>query len=155
MLIITLYFIVYVNKGVNWFKRQYATSLTTWRYEQTIIWKNGGYQVSGIKGPLREVFSYKLTPDNRTVEMINIGEIGGQKSTTATVVGSSLISYLADPTSGVVDMIAERSLAPGKNEHQIETTTNTLLRHIETVLRHYKYSTETHVDITETLLKHY
>merc|ERR1712223_812028 len=44
-------------RGVNWFKRQYATALTTWQYEQTIIWKNGGYQVSGVKGPLKEVFS--------------------------------------------------------------------------------------------------
>merc|ERR1712086_788467 len=54
-------------RGVNWFKRQYATALTTWKYEQTIIWRNGGYQVSGVKGPQKEVFSYKLTPDNRTI----------------------------------------------------------------------------------------
>jgi len=35
-------------RGVNWFKRQYAVSLTTWQYEQTIIWRGNGYQVSGI-----------------------------------------------------------------------------------------------------------
>ena len=34
--------------GVNWFKRQYATALTTWKYEQTIIFRDGGYQVNGI-----------------------------------------------------------------------------------------------------------
>ena len=35
-------------RGVNWFKRQYATTLTTWQYEQTIIYRQNGYQVSGI-----------------------------------------------------------------------------------------------------------
>merc|ERR1711982_27098 len=50
-------------RGVNWFKRQYAVSLTTWQYEQTIIWRNNGYQIIGyslvsyckVPGPSGEI----------------------------------------------------------------------------------------------------
>merc|ERR1712154_204840 len=101
-------------RGVNWFKRQYATSLTTWQYEQTIIWRNNGYQISGIKGPLKEVFNYKLTPDNRTIEMIDLGSaLGGMRETTAEIIGNSLVSYCKVPgPSGEIDMIATRSIDP-------------------------------------------
>jgi len=100
-------------RGVSWFKRQYATALTTWQYEQTIIWRNGGYQISGIKGPLKDVFDYNLTPDNRTVTMIDLGSsLGGMRETTAEIVGGSLVSYCKDPTTNEVDMIATRTIAP-------------------------------------------
>merc|ERR1712172_9280 len=101
-------------RGVNWFKRQYSTSLTTWQYEQTIIWRNSGYQISGIKGPLKEVFNYKITPDNSTIEMIDLGEaLGGMREATAEIVGNSLVSYLKVPgPSGAIDMIATRSMDP-------------------------------------------
>merc|ERR1712020_598158 len=89
-------------RGVNWFKRQ---------YEQTIIWKNGGYQVSGVKGPLKEVFSYKLTPDNRTIEMIDLGSsLGGLREATAVVENGELVSYCTDPATKKVDLIAKRSI---------------------------------------------
>merc|ERR1712154_140151 len=100
-------------RGVNWFKRQYAVSLTTWQYEQTIIWRGNGYQVSGIKGPLKEVFNYKLTPDNRTVTQIDLGSaLGGLRDTTAEFTGNALVSYCKDPATGKVDMIATRSIPP-------------------------------------------
>ena len=35
-------------RGVNWFKRQYAVTLTSWKYEQIIVYKNGGYDVNGF-----------------------------------------------------------------------------------------------------------
>merc|ERR1712141_957431 len=100
-------------RGVNWFKRQYATALTTWQYEQTIIWRNGGYQVSGVKGPQKEVFGYKLTPDNRTIEIIDLGSsLGGKRETTCEVVGSSLVSYCLDPKKNKIDLIATRTIDP-------------------------------------------
>ena len=58
---------------------------------------------------MREVFSYKLTPDNRTVEMIDLGDsLGGERQTLVAVVGNALVSYLSVP-GGDVDMIATRS----------------------------------------------
>ena len=65
------------------------------------------------EGPLREVFNYKLTPDNTTVEMINLGkDMGGMRETTAEIIGESLVSYLRNPESGEIDMIATRTLDP-------------------------------------------
>ena len=65
------------------------------------------------EGPKQEVFSYKLTPDNRTIENIDIGIIGGPRLTTAELVDdNSLVSYLKNPETGVVDMIATRTILP-------------------------------------------
>ena len=110
--------------------------MTTWQYEQTIIWRGNGYQVSGIsklftflkkpteylffkntisisEGPLKEVFNYKLTPDNTTVTQIDLGSaLGGLRDTTAEFTGNALVSYCKDPATGKVDMIATRSIAP-------------------------------------------
>jgi len=98
-------------RGVSWFKRQYATSLTTWQYEQNIEWKNGAYHISGFKGPLREEFSYALTPDDQTVEMIDLGSsLGGMRETTAKIEGNSLISSCKIPSTNEVDMIATRTI---------------------------------------------
>ena len=63
------------------------------------------------EGPLKEVFNYKITPDNSTIEMIDLGEaLGGMREATAEIVGNSLVSYLKVP-SGEIDMIATRSLS--------------------------------------------
>ena len=62
---------------------------------------------------MKEVFNYKLTPDNRTVTRIDLGDaLGGERDTTAEVVGNDLVSYCKDPATGEVDMIATRSIAP-------------------------------------------
>ena len=68
------------------------------------------------EGPLKEVFNYKITPDNSTIEMIDLGEaLGGMREATAEIVGNSLVSYLKVPgPSGEIDMIATRSMAPSK-----------------------------------------
>ena len=65
------------------------------------------------EGPLKEVFNYKITPDNSTIEMIDLGEaLGGMREATAEIVGNSLVSYLKVPgPSGEIDMIATRSLS--------------------------------------------
>ena len=66
------------------------------------------------EGPLKEVFNYKITPDNSTIEMIDLGEaLGGMREATAEIVGNSLVSYLKVP-SGEIDMIATRSMDPSK-----------------------------------------
>ena len=68
------------------------------------------------EGPLKEVFNYKITPDNSTIEMIDLGEaLGGMREATAEIVGNSLVSYLKVPgPSGAIDMIATRSMDPSK-----------------------------------------
>ena len=65
------------------------------------------------EGPLKEVFNYKITPDNSTIEMIDLGDaLGGMREATAEIVGNSLVSYLKVPgPSGAIDMIATRSLS--------------------------------------------
>ena len=62
---------------------------------------------------MKEVFNYKITPDNSTIEMIDLGEaLGGMREATAEIVGNSLVSYLKVPgPSGEIDMIATRSLS--------------------------------------------
>ena len=63
---------------------------------------------------MKEVFNYKITPDNSTIEMIDLGEaLGGMREATAEIVGNSLVSYLKVP-SGEIDMIATRSMNPSK-----------------------------------------
>jgi hypothetical protein len=87
--------------------------LTTWQYEQTIVWQNGGYHISGIKGPLRETFSYTLTPDGQTVETIDLGSsLGGLRECTVDIVSGSLVSNCKDPSTNQIDMIATRTIAP-------------------------------------------
>lgn len=99
-------------RGVNFFERNYSAKLTTWQYEQTIIKQGKDYKVSGIKGPLREVFSYKLFTDNSTVSNIDLGKLGGERLTTAVIDGNSLVSYLRDPVTQEIDMIANRTILP-------------------------------------------
>ncbi len=68
-----------------------------------------------LEGPLKEVFSYKLTPDNRTVEMIDLGsDLGGLRATTVEVKGNALVSTLSVPETGEVDMIATRTIDPSQ-----------------------------------------
>merc|ERR1712141_427142 len=99
-------------RGVNWFERQYAAKLTTWQYEQTIVKIGNDYKVSGIKGPLREVFSYKLFTDNSTTTNIDLGKLGGERWTTAEIKENSLISYLYNPITNTTDMLAIRTISP-------------------------------------------
>ena len=65
------------------------------------------------EGPRKEAFNYKITPDNSTIEMIDLGAaLGGMREATAEIVGNSLVSYLRVPgPSGEIDMIATRSLS--------------------------------------------
>ena len=67
-----------------------------------------------LEGPLREVFSYKLFTDNSTVSNIDLGKMGGERMTTAVIDGNSLISYLRDPVTQEIDMIANRTILPSK-----------------------------------------
>jgi len=103
-------------RGVGWFKRQYATSMVTWQYEQTISYSNGYYHIRGFKGPLREAFNYALKPDNSTVTMIDLGSsLGGMRACTAAHTSSrkpALISYCKDPTTNVVDVVSTREIDP-------------------------------------------
>merc|ERR1712110_86680 len=103
-------------RGVSWFKRKYATSMTTWQYEQQISWDGAFYEISGFKGPLREAFSYKLKPDDSTIEMIDLGSsLGGMRKTTAKVLGNALVSSCKVPSTNVVDMVATRTIDPNNN----------------------------------------
>ena len=64
---------------------------------------------------MKEVFSYKLTPDNRTIEMIDLGSsLGGLRETTAAVENGELVSYCTDPATKKVDLIAKRSIDKSK-----------------------------------------
>ena len=113
----------------------YAAKWSTWKYEQTIIKEGNGFRISGIsktkipkilyfdelliifiqfsEGPKQEVFSYLLTPDNRTVETIDFGILGGDRLTTAAFENeNSLVSYCKNPATGVIDVIATRTILP-------------------------------------------
>ena len=35
-------------RGVNWFERQYAAKLSSWKYEQTIVKEGNSFKVSGL-----------------------------------------------------------------------------------------------------------
>ena len=61
-------------------------------------------------------FNYKITPDNSTIEMIDLGAaLGGMREATAEIVGNSLVSYLKVPgPTGEVDIISTRSINPSK-----------------------------------------
>ena len=125
--------LTYIVSGVSYFKRMYAAKWSTWKYEQTIIKEGNGYRISGIsktkilnfdellmiilmlfsEGPKQEVFSYLLTPDNRTVETIDFGILGGDRLTTAAFENeNSLVSYCKNPATGVIDVIATRTILP-------------------------------------------
>ena len=125
--------VIFPNLGVSYFKRMYAAKWSTWKYEQTIIKEGNGYRISGIskinhsidfyidfqfwktfsEGPKAEVFSYKLTPDNRTVETIDFGVLGGDRLTTAEFVDdNTMVSYCKDPATGIVDIVATRTILP-------------------------------------------
>ena len=73
------------------------------------------YLLHFLEGPLREVFSYKLFTDNSTVSNIDLGKLGGERLTTAVIDGNSLVSYLRDPVTQEIDMIANRTILPSKN----------------------------------------
>ena len=65
------------------------------------------------EGPKQEVFSYLLTPDNRTVETIDFGILGGDRLTTAAFENeNSLVSYCKNPATGIIDVIATRTILP-------------------------------------------
>ena len=68
------------------------------------------------EGPRKEAFNYKITPDNSTIEMIDLGAaLGGMREATAEIVGNSLVSYLKVPgPTGEIDIIATRSINPSK-----------------------------------------
>ena len=65
---------------------------------------------------MKEVFNYKITPDNSTIEMIDLGAaLGGMREATAEIVGNSLVSYLKVPgPTGEIDIISTRSINPSK-----------------------------------------
>merc|ERR1712008_15473 len=100
-------------RGVSSFKRQFITS-KTFQKKETIIWRNGEYQISGVKGPKKEAFNYNITPNNFTIEMIDLGAgLGGMREATAEIVGNSLVTYLKVPgPTGAIDIIATRSMNP-------------------------------------------
>ena len=74
---------------------------------------NANFFIIILEGPKKEAFNYKITPDNSTIEMIDLGAaLGGMREATAEIVGNSLVSYLKVPgPSGEIDMIATRSLS--------------------------------------------
>ena len=45
---------------------------------------------------------------------IDLGKLGGERMTTAVIDGNSLISYLRDPVTQEIDMIANRTILPSK-----------------------------------------
>ena len=63
---------------------------------------------------MREVFSYKLFTDNSTTTNIDLGKLGGDRLTTAEIKENSLISYLYNPITNTTDMLAIRTISPGK-----------------------------------------
>ena len=69
-----------------------------------------------LEGPKKVAFNYKITPDNSTIEMIDLGAaLGGMREATAEIVGNSLVSYLKVPgPTGEVDIISTRSINPSK-----------------------------------------
>ena len=46
---------------------------------------------------------------------IDLGKLGGERLTTAVIDGNSLVSYLRDPVTQEIDMIANRTILPSKD----------------------------------------
>ena len=121
---------------------------------QNITMEGNGYRITGIskikwpdfctdvyilllfsEGPLAEEFSYKLTPDNKTVAIIDLGILGGDRLTTAEFVDeNTLVSYCKDPDTGIVDVIATRTIFPNNPDIMYFKTKDVLEgHHYETV----------------------
>jgi hypothetical protein len=68
------------------------------------------------EGPKKVAFNYQITPDNSTIQMIDLGPaLGGMREATAEIVGNSLVSYLKVPgPTGEIDIISTRSINPSK-----------------------------------------
>lgn len=81
--------------GIGWFEAVYATN-SEWENEQSNILTVDGKEifVAGKRGPLNELFEVRVVLDNRTVNPIDMGVLGGPCRATAEIKENNFVVYV-------------------------------------------------------------
>lgn len=64
-------------------------------------------------GPHKSKVQFTLTPDNTTVSLVDLEELGGLTNATSSIKGTSMITYLRKKDSKSVFLIVTRTLFKG------------------------------------------
>lgn len=100
--------------GTGLFFRLYMVS-TGWNCEQSIYQNGNIFRIHGFKGPHSQVYAHSLTADNATMNVVDLGDMGGMLHSTSYVEGDSLVTQLKDQETDNHTITSTRTRTEGSN----------------------------------------